>query len=439
MPSPSIVPAIDRSDSMRMWNYFSAAQTDAATFVNIMNPGDSLAVVGFSDTASVSWPSNGQLQKIRNQQDQTAATVAIEAMTTLNLTNIKEAISLSHSLVTTGPTPRGIVLLSDGLWTAGGDPLSGLPTDVPIYTIALGPNGQQAVLQSIAAQTGGTYHYTPDPLGLAEIYNSIAATSKVAALLANERQEVPAYHFKQVFAPVQSGVTEATFGVNWTNSDVRYTSGTPTGNQVNVSIYDPQNQRVTATPIYDGDAFVVFKVPNPVAGQWSALAWYSGSSSLNATVGVFSPADATQVTISMQNQNAKRGQPIPFEVRLEGINDPVVHASVEAPQLSFEQMAEHHRHLLADIEADPAHTQDGMPEVHSKLVKLQQRSGDPASIVPRAAYPATFSRTGDNTFRGEIQQTDVAGSYTVRVNAHDNNGQTPVVSRPRLASVVVSE
>lgn len=437
MATPSIVPVIDQSDSMRSFGYFPAAQTDAATFINIMNIGDSLAIVAFSDTAQVIWPESGQLQVIASQSDQVAATQAIEQLTTINMTNMKSAIDTAYGLVSGAAIPRGIVLLSDGLWNVGGDPIPGLPTDVPIYTIALGPNGQQQVLQQIASDTGGTYNYTPDALGLAEIYNEILGQASVAALLANAQEPVPQYKFKQTYGTVDADMNEVTFGVNWDNQSVVYSSGTPTGEQVNVAVYDPGGNKISVAPIYDGDAFVVFKVPSPQAGQWSVVSWYSGSGTLNTTAGIFQPTSAAMSKIALPPpQSLAAGQLIEVEVHTEGIDSPMVTANIEAPKISLQDARRQHEAALEKIVPNEAFLKEGIDESFAQLLTLHQNRLSENDVFPRESYPLEMKKVSSGIYRGVIENSHIPGSYTVRARAMSN--ATPVVRGCR-GSFVISD
>src|SRR4030095_3752502 len=83
--------------------------------------------------------------------------------------------------------PRSLLLLSDGYENTAptvATVLPDVPGGVPVHTIALGATSDQVLLQHIAEVTGGLYFFSPDELGLFEIYDvarGILADSDMAA------------------------------------------------------------------------------------------------------------------------------------------------------------------------------------------------------------------------------------------------------------------
>jgi Mg-chelatase subunit ChlD len=101
MPNAAIVVCMDASDSMKTYSYFQPAQTDAATFVNIMQAGDSLGVTAFSDNAWIAYPSSSaSVALVRSQNDLNSATTAIMALMTVSMTNMSAALSTSAGMLT---------------------------------------------------------------------------------------------------------------------------------------------------------------------------------------------------------------------------------------------------------------------------------------------------------------------------------------------------
>ena len=141
MPSANIILILDKSTSMSIDQYFSSAQTDCSTFVNIMKINDKLGVVTLSTGSQIIFPTSGnQMVAITGLPVQNQAVQAVVGTAMAGSTNMTDAIVVSHSLIASAATPRAIILLSDGEYNTGGNPLTNLPTDVPIYTIALGPS-----------------------------------------------------------------------------------------------------------------------------------------------------------------------------------------------------------------------------------------------------------------------------------------------------------
>jgi len=288
--SCSIAVIIDRSGSMGASGYLAPAQTDANTFINVMNPGDSLGVVSFNGTASIVYGTSTALTSLTAAGQSTACT-AVSAITSSGNTNMVAAFTTTAAMMANSSAPMGEIFLSDGMYNVGGNPVPGLATTPPIYTIALGPNGQQKTLSAIASKTGGTYNYAPNALQLAEIYNTIASQTSVAVSITNTQTSVASDKFVGTDGVVPSGATQATFSVNWDDDTVTYTPNTPSDGEVNVFLTDPNGNTVTTTATGSGPGFVVFKIASPLVGTYTAYAWYAasstGSSTLAYTAGIF--------------------------------------------------------------------------------------------------------------------------------------------------------
>ena len=83
---------------------------------------------------------------------------------------------------------QGMVLLSDGEENTPpmvNDILPTIPENTDIYTIALGPNSDQILLNNIATQTGGFYSFAPDVAMLRKIYNTIKANVSGQQIIAD--------------------------------------------------------------------------------------------------------------------------------------------------------------------------------------------------------------------------------------------------------------
>lgn len=419
MPNASIVLCMDTSNSMNFRNYIDPAKTDAATFVNIMQQGDSLGVTRFNDTAGISYPpSSGVVEVINDQTDQGDATSAIMALVASGNTNITAGLNTSSGMLTSSANPKAIVLLSDGEYNVGGDPLNSLPP-LQVYTIALGNNGQIQTLQQIASQTGGTFHLAPTPFDLADIYNEIIGQTQVANVIANQKQTVPQNNFWTLSATVASGTPEATFSISWTDWSVKYTSGTPTGSEINVSLRDPNGNTIKPTPFATGNGFVVFKIQSPAAGIWQAAIWSSAAGTLGTTGGAFDP----HLDVNMQvhaPMNAVIGQSIPITATIAGsdgkpITTSRVSARLEIPTISPEDAVTRHRKDLDEL----ARNHDFQEEVSDNvlMLSLQTQRGPGNPLIPYQTIPLDIEKSE----AGGEHKTSIApktkGAHIVRLEA----------------------
>jgi Ca-activated chloride channel family protein len=194
--SATVILAIDVSLSMEATDVLpsriGAAKAAAVTFVGLLPPRINLGVVSFGGTADLRVPPT---------LDRQAARRAIRALQLQKSTAIGEAIFTSLQSIqvfTKSNTPRGnkappakIVLLSDGTNTVGrsiADAITAAKTaHVPVSTIAFGtPTGtvtiqgqtqgvpaDNAALQQIADETGGSFHAAHSEEELRSVYQNI--------------------------------------------------------------------------------------------------------------------------------------------------------------------------------------------------------------------------------------------------------------------------
>jgi hypothetical protein len=166
----TIVQVIDKSGSMIASGYVDATRNNALRMIDLMSLNDSTAVVSFNQTAAVELP----LTTITSAGDYAAARSAVSSIAFGGATSIGAGIQKALSVLPASGAQRSILLLSDGYENTPPmvtSILPSVPSGVPIHTIALGAASDQALLQSIAATTGGSYFFSPDELGLFQIYN----------------------------------------------------------------------------------------------------------------------------------------------------------------------------------------------------------------------------------------------------------------------------
>ncbi|MFQ5575123.1 MAG: VWA domain-containing protein, partial [Terriglobia bacterium] len=166
-----VVIALDRSLSMQ-GEKLQDAKNAAKQFVDQLSvPEDQVALVSFSDTATLDKGLSTDVAGVK---------AAIDGMTAGNLTAIGEAINVARAEAL-GPSHRDfnvptIVLLSDGQNTAGVDP--GQPAEaaknagVRMISIGLGGGGEEAALTS-AASSESDYYFAPTSTVLSAIYADI--------------------------------------------------------------------------------------------------------------------------------------------------------------------------------------------------------------------------------------------------------------------------
>jgi hypothetical protein len=164
------VQVVDKSSSMISSGYVDSTHANAARLIDLMSLNDSTGIVSFSTTATTELP----LTAINSAGSYTTARTAANGISFGGSTSIGAGLQLGFSLLPPTGIPRSLVLLSDGFQNTAplaDAVLASAPANVPVHTVALGLASDQALLQHIATVTGGTYHFSPDELGLFDIYN----------------------------------------------------------------------------------------------------------------------------------------------------------------------------------------------------------------------------------------------------------------------------
>ncbi|UCD07036.1 MAG: VWA domain-containing protein, partial [Candidatus Aenigmatarchaeota archaeon] len=168
-------------DNISDWQPIGDAKIAAKVFVDILGSNDKAGLVSFNTVATLE-------QGLTF--DKNAVKTAIDGMSAGGWTNMSQGIDFANEeLINNGrtDTPWVEVLLSDGNNNCG---MENPPADchqrvfdsaqeaagngIVIYTIALGNNSNQSLMEEIANITGGKSYYAPDSEDLEEIYEEIA-------------------------------------------------------------------------------------------------------------------------------------------------------------------------------------------------------------------------------------------------------------------------
>jgi hypothetical protein len=439
---------------MRSFGYIQSSLSDLANFVNLLQNQDRFSVISFSDSVYPTYPDTFSLATVVDASTLHAATTAISGLSTKNMTNMKAAINEANSIMGSSPKPHGMVMLSDGLYNVGGDPLPSVGTSVPIFTIALGDHGQVKTLQSISNKSGGIFQLTPDSIGLASIYFDIVGQSKVAqtvynrqapiaAAVANAAGGAQAAASSTVPATirVRSGQDNAVMTVNWDDDSVGYVYGPASAGKIGVQVMDPDFNYVHPETLYEGMGFVTFRIATPMAGDWQLFANYNDAKTLNLTIGGFDPDDQTGVTVELDDALPNQGGPVAFKAKLhtDGAQHAVRHvfAEVQSPAYHIDEAIERHAEELGQIDLGEDGSSDD-PNVHARrqFMALAEKVRDERNIAPRRTVRVPVDVAKDGTITGTLP-AQLPGVHTLHLEVIGDHPDGGTVMRTRKASYSV--
>lgn len=255
---------IDRSGSMSSYGYLSPAKTAASTFVGFMQTGDNVAVISYSDYASVNYP----LTTITSQSVIQSAQNAISGIYSGGWTSIGSGILAAQSQLNNGNSQfhQAMILLSDGEsnrspWVISA--IQNLPENTDIYSVALGPSAGGDTLNYVADQTGGQYFSAAGPDALLNIYNLIRGNITGLQTIASVSNTITQGEIQSSTALLDALTSIVHFLLSFQGSDVDMELVTPSNVIINPGNLPPN---VTYT---EGTTYDFYVVDSPEAGEWT--------------------------------------------------------------------------------------------------------------------------------------------------------------------------
>lgn len=424
-----ITPIIDISGSMAEYDYITAAKSDLDTFVNMFQPQDKFAVIAFNSQIHRTYPTSGGLTTNSSPNVLADASSEIRKLSASGPTNMGDAIKKAGDLLAPESNPRGEVLLSDGTYNTGPDPLDNLPSGIPIYTIALGNHGQLDLLREISRRTGGQYLFTPDATGLTSIYYDMLEKGGVGQIVTNALQNVtPAQPMRNV-VKLPAGLASASIGVNWAQPGFAWTTNyPPAAGQITTRVLDPNFNPYTVAPVYRQYGFVVFTLTNPMGGNWYFDTYFGGPDKANVTVGALDPAQTTTVRLEAPAGAVRAGETVVIHGAprhdAEAAKGSSAMATVELPSVTEQDAIRTYGAALRDV-ALPQDLSDQSNADLVRLTLLRQRMLPSVEILPRHRVIANVAQSANGEFEIAVP-THLPGEYMVRIETtgpHPNGGE----------------
>jgi hypothetical protein len=276
----SIMQCIDRTSSMVAYNYSEAAKANAKRFVDLMSLSDETGIVSFADPSpdSTATPFDERavleypLTAISSAGVYENLKSGIEAINFYGWTSIGEGLLKGAEQLAGASFNKFIILISDGFenrepWVA--DVLASFPSDIKVYTIALGSVADVDLLQNIASVTGGQFYMSPDTLTLFQIYNQIRADITDDEIILNKPIHKDDASSKFVSdkheVMVENSATSLTFSVSWNPSD--------NVENLSFSVVSPNNMvmehggwRIKSKR---DNNYLLVEVKRPMPGKWT--------------------------------------------------------------------------------------------------------------------------------------------------------------------------
>jgi Mg-chelatase subunit ChlD len=358
---------IDCSGSMDYYGYMEPVRERARQLVDMLRIDDLTGAVTCNRLAAPVYP----LTAITGWPVKTAARAAIDALDTGGATSIGGGLKLAaDELATANPAHRqAVVLLSDGHedtapWVGGGvadsppawyfgpdltEILPTVPPQVKIFTVSLGVQSDEVLLQELARISGGVFHaiHGPSEIGqLHEIYLHLqamaggeevlacgndavgnagsAGNAHADAVISRRRRAAPAPvlrgngHRSSVPAglievgatnpagegretavrrhvvPVDDTVTSLTLMVSWHDPEAPVSLSVVSPS---LRVYDPGDPQIQNMA---GSSYQFYRIANPEPGRWTLVvtpAWNDHSGCRAYTWGAYG---ATPIGIEWQ-------------------------------------------------------------------------------------------------------------------------------------------
>jgi hypothetical protein len=254
---------IDSSGSMGQNDPNNLRLAAAKLLMNTMKPGDSIAVVQFSDT-----PSTVQALTPIDQNNRAPIEAAIDRIVPTNGTDIGGGIAAAAQILSgaADSNKKAAVLLTDGLQTSG--PYNDQHNQFkdkgwPIYAVGLSAAADQDLLNRIASDTGtGKFIFLKDASTVQPTYAQIAVQANCGQVATQAVTPLQQGQTQQLAVSVPQDQQVANFVASWPGSTVDLSLIDPSGTTIDASSQDPNVTHAKAL------TFEVYQINNPAPGDW---------------------------------------------------------------------------------------------------------------------------------------------------------------------------
>jgi len=427
----SIAQAIDTTGSMGYYGFMEPAKERARQLVDFMRINDKVSITEFShrpaepNDARTPYP----LRLLGNvTPDWTDARTAVNGLFSDGTTPIGAGLQEAWNQLSGEPAmrPRAIVLISDGFNNRMPDPASvlpGIPADVPIFTIALGPAANEPALQAIANSRPNGQHFMVDAdediFRLHEIYAELQGLAAGAPMVGLNSVELSGQQESDEEVPIEEGSEEASFTLSYDPAD------DPGGKQIELRVIDPDGKRRTlktaAVLERRQSGFHLVRVAAPKAGIWRVKALNRGTerpvrcvTAVSTRGPIAFSADPPQVEeerLFVRAQLFLKGKPL---------KDADVVARVTAPTLSRDDVLAQYGDQVREIRLPKEVNEEGLSEEQMLNLKLaifaRQFIGKEGGLYQRKTYDIALGYAGGGIWTADAP-IPAPGSVSIQILA----------------------
>lgn len=223
---------IDCSGSMSTNDRYGKRKEAAKQFIDLVQNGDKIAVIGFNYNAYVF----AGLREIQTPEDRVALKLAVDRVFASGGTDIGEGLIVGLDQLNTDQSidvRKGIILLTDGVSSYNNEHLLFRDAGVKVFTIGLGTSTNPALLQQIADETVGKYYSALNADALQKIYNELSVVM-IGGELDEQAESFLSYAGEIVnkTLTVRPGTIQLLISLVWPGSDYDLTLIRPDGREL---------------------------------------------------------------------------------------------------------------------------------------------------------------------------------------------------------------
>lgn len=382
----ALVAAVDRSGSMVASGYDVPSVVATKLLFDHLEADDAVGLVSFGTTADVVHPDGGgSMPVIADAADRQTAKDEVDGISFSGWTFMGGALQQAQALLASAPagSSPGVVLLSDGYDNQGNDTsnpdaasVAAGMTGIPVYTCAMGPASDGALLAQIADTTGGRYYFAPGAEDLFEITNFIRGCISSTGIVVNEAASASS---AAVAVPVDGGCARLTISVAWADPSLDLVDRAPLKpGEIDVRLRDPGGWMLPRKASHvlrrQGKGHVSFDLPAPAAGSWSVQVETGPSTHVRFTVGGFVES-GRRLELDAPS-HIRAGDPWVLSARVTDRGLPVANARVTAlvdvPRVGIPGLREKYAARLSTLSPSHASGDDPLPDDIARLIQLRQ-------------------------------------------------------------------